>query len=353
MRTELFDYNLPPELIASRPPTERDGGRLCVLERHGVRHARVRDWVDELRPHDLVVLNETRVRRARLACRRVARGGGDLARSTGGRVELLFLKALSHDTWEALGRANRPLREGDELCFGELSLQIVGRGVGGTVFVRSQGDLEEQLEIHGAMPIPPYMVRSADEDDVQRYQTVFGTALGSAAAPTAGLHLTAEMLGALSGKQVRTARIVLHVGVGTFRPVTAPDLDDHTMHSEARVVGCDVVSAVRETRERGGRVIAVGTTVVRALESSLDAAGQLVPTVGETELLIQPGFRFSVVDALLTNFHQPKSTLLALVSAFAGRDRVLSAYVQAVHEEYRFLSYGDAMWIPSRWAETP
>jgi S-adenosylmethionine:tRNA ribosyltransferase-isomerase len=231
-----------------------------------------------------------------------------------------------------------------------LVLFVDERQADGTLWIRVQGDVERALEAEGTMHIPTYMLRPGDDSDVERYQTVFARELGSAAAPTAGLHLTPEMMATMVERGAELASVTLHVGVGTFRPVTTEDLDDHPMHHEEIEVAQDLCDAVARTRERGGRVIAIGTTAVRALESSRHPGrrGEVQPTRKATDLLIQPGYRFSVVDGLLTNFHQPKSTLLALVSAFIGRDRVMNAYSEAVERRYRFLSYGDAMWLPRR-----
>ncbi len=347
VRTELLDYHLPQELIATRPLAERSGGRLCVVEERRLRHITVASFVEEVGAGDLLVLNETRVRQARLMVRRPtsADGGG------GARVELLFLHPLGASSWAALGKANRPLRPGDLLEAEGLAIVVRERAGQGTLVLDIQGDLESTLLAHGTMPIPPYMDRQGDDEDVERYQTVFARELGSAAAPTAGLHFSEEMLAEIQRRGVRIARVVLHVGIGTFRPVSVEDLDDHPMHFEEIEVGQEVVAAIEETRRQGGRVVAIGTTVVRALESASDPArpGQVVRTSGPTNLLIQPGYVFSVVDALWTNFHQPKSTLLALVGAFAGMERMKHAYSEAVDLRYRFLSYGDAMWIPRRW----
>ena len=344
MKTALLDYELPQELIATRPPKDRDGGRLLVVHRQRIEHRQVRDFVSYLNGDDLLVLNETKVRKARLFCRRPTRSDG----TGGAQVELLFLHALQENIWSALGKANKPLRPGDELLAEGLQLRVIDRDEHGTLRIQVLGDLEMALEKSGAMPIPPYLGRDSDAVDVERYQTVFARHIGSAAAPTAGLHLTDAMFAAAEAKGVRLCRVVLHVGVGTFRPVTCDDLDQHPMHSEEISVGEEVREQILETRRRRGRVVAVGTTVVRALESARDDAcpGLVQPIRRATDLLIQPGYRFSVVDALLTNFHQPKSTLLALVSAFAGYERTFSAYRAAVSERYRFLSYGDAMWIP-------
>lgn len=348
MRTELFDYSLPEELIAPYPLPERDGARLCVLGPEEPSEARVRDLPRLVEPGDLLVLNETKVRPARVFCERPRSGS-----QGGGRVEVVFLRQLEAGQWEALARANRPLRPGDKLAIVEagLELTVEKKGEQGTIFLRSTEDVEEALARHGQMPLPPYMRRAAEDLDRSRYQTVFAKEVGSAAAPTAGLHLTPELLSEIEAKGGRVARLVLHVGLGTFRPVSTDDLDDHAMHEEWIRVTAEVSEAVRRTREQGGRVVAIGTTVVRALESLADEQGQIAPGERATRLLIQPGYRFRVVDALLTNFHMPKSTLVALVSALGGRERVLAAYEWAIARKFRFLSYGDAMWIPGRMAE--
>lgn len=351
MRTEFFDYDLPPDLIATRPLAERSGGRLCVVDEHELHHKSVTSFVEEVGPGDLLVLNETRVRQARLIAQRptTAEGGG------GARVELLFLHPLGPGSWAALGKANRPLRPGDQLEAAGLAIVVRERGAEGTLILDVNGDLEATLLAHGTMPIPPYMDRQGDQGDVERYQTVFARALGSAAAPTAGLHFSEAMLEEMQARGVRIARVVLHVGLGTFRPVSVEDLDAHPMHSEEIEVGEETAEAIAETRRRGGRVVAIGTTVVRALESARDPArpGHVLATSRSTNLLIQPGYAFSVVDALWTNFHQPKSTLLALVAAFTGFTRMRQAYSEAISLRYRFLSYGDAMWIPRFWADSP
>lgn len=350
MRTDLFDYDLPEELIADAPPSARDGGRMCVVQAGGLRHGRVRDFPLELGPDDLLVLNETKVRSARLHCRRVASPP-----AAGAKVELLLLERTSRgadglERWTALGRANRPLKPGDALSVDDTTLRVVGRQAGGLLELEVAADVDELLERLGELPIPPYMRRNADERDQLRYQTVFAQELGSAAAPTAGLHLTQDMLSELGARGTRVERLTLHVGIGTFRPVLVDDLDLHTMHTESFRVSVNLAQAIIETRRLGGRVVAVGTTVVRALEAAADpeTLGRVRALSGRTDILIQPGYSFRVVDALLTNFHMPRSTLLALVAAFAGQGRVMSAYRAAVDARYRFLSYGDAMWIPRR-----
>jgi len=352
VRTELFDYELPERLIATRPPTERDGGRMCIVREDGVHHDWVRNLPEQIEPGDLVVLNDTRVRRARLICSRPPRVGRGGETAGGAQVELLFLHPLGEGRWAALGRANRPLRPGDQLLAEGLVVRIVERDAEGTLCIDTEGDVEAALERSGHMPVPPYLQRPGDAEDVTRYQTVFARNLGSAAAPTAGLHLTDEALARMKARGAEIARITLHIGIGTFRPVSVDDLDAHAMHEEWIEVDADLAAAITRTRERGGRVVAIGTTVVRALESAASPAlrGHVTPTTRSTGILIQPGYEFRVVDALLTNFHMPKSTLMALVSAFAGRPRILAAYATAVAENYRFLSYGDAMWLPTRLA---
>lgn len=349
MRTDLFDYLLPDELIARYPTEARDGARMLVVARDRVEHDSVRQWPERVETGSLVVLNQTKVLRARLlGVREPGRG----------RVEIFLLRRLSVDEpqtvqlWEALGRANRPLRAGTHISVGEVSIRVSAKRDDGTLVVeiRAPGDVNAALERVGEVPIPPYLKRRACAMDGERYQTVYARESGSVAAPTAGLHVTDVMLGRLAERGVRTAYVTLHVGAGTFKPVEADDLEAHTMHREWFHVPDGVAAAIAETRHAGGKVVAVGTTVVRALESAADpdARGLVRATSGETRIMIRPGVPFRVVDALLTNFHQPRSTLLALVSAFAGRKRVLNAYEAAIRAGYRFLSYGDAMWIPAR-----
>jgi S-adenosylmethionine:tRNA ribosyltransferase-isomerase len=349
VKTELFDYDLPESAIAVRPPAERDGARMLVLDRGAIEHAKVADWGDRVPEGALVVLNVTRVRRARAFLRRT---------ETGGAVELLFIEPLaqqneaSGERWTALARANRSLRVGARASAPDLEVVVAAIRDAGVIEVMASAPrgVEAWLEEQGHVPLPPYIRREDDRDDAERYQTVFAEHNGSAAAPTAGLHLTRNALARLAERGVDVTTLTLDVGLGTFRPVVADDLDRHAMHAEAFSVSEDAVRAVEKARARRAPVVAVGTTVVRALESAADAdrPGEIRASRGETRLLIQPGYRFRVVDALLTNFHQPKSTLLALVAAFAGRDAVLAAYSTALREGYRFLSYGDAMWLPRR-----
>ncbi|HEX6271765.1 MAG TPA: tRNA preQ1(34) S-adenosylmethionine ribosyltransferase-isomerase QueA [Polyangiaceae bacterium] len=349
MQTELFDYDLPESAIAVRPLPERDAARLLVLDGGNIEHARVADWADRVPEGALVVVNDTRVRRARAFARRAETGGG---------VELLFLEALGPleeapaERWRALARANRPIKVGARLTAAELDVEVLAIGEGGVLEVRAlaSGGVEAWLERHGHVPLPPYIRRDDELADRERYQTVFSRRTSSAAAPTAGLHLTAQALARLDARGIERATLTLDIGLGTFRPVTADDLDRHPMHSETFSVTEELARRIASARVRRAPVIAVGTTVVRALESAADPErpGEVRAVNGETRLLIQPGYRFRVVDALFTNFHQPKSTLLALVAAFVGRDAVLAAYRVALEHGYRFLSYGDAMWLPRR-----
>ena len=342
MKTELFDYELPQASIAQEPPAERDGGRLLVLAASGSEHRMVRDFPALVPEGALVVLNDTRVIRARLLGTR---------RATGGRAEIFLLRHEGGTRWLALGRASKTLREGSIVDAGPIAVHVRQRLPGGELAVElsSSEPLDSALDEVGHVPLPPYVRRPDTAADRERYQTVYAERSGSVAAPTAGLHLSERLLEELAGR-VEIGRVTLHVGLGTFQPVTSEDLDDHAMHSEPIEVGTELASQVAAARARGAPVVAVGTTVVRALESASDPErdGHVRAWSGDTRLLIQPGYRFRVVDSLLTNFHMPRSTLLALVSAFAGRERVLSAYRDALARGYRFLSYGDAMWIPER-----
>lgn len=348
MRTDLFDYSLPPELIAQRPLASRDAARVLVLH-DPVEHRSIRDLPKLIPAGALLVLNDTRVFCARLLGTRAPGGGA---------AELLLLRRSGppgpRETWRALARPKRRLRPEMQLDFGEIRGTVLGPSDAGELVVELEAEpsVEAALERVGHVPLPPYVRRDDEPADRERYQTVYASHTGSVAAPTAGLHLTRELLRRIEQRGVTIAHLTLHVGPGTFRPVSADDLDDHDMHSEQLFIGPDLVAAVRAARFRGAPVVAVGTTVVRALESAADPQrrGHVLPLQGETRLLIQPGHDFRVVDALLTNFHMPKSTLLALVAAFAGIDRVRAAYAAAIGERYRFLSYGDAMWIPERGA---
>lgn len=343
MRLEEFDYDLPEELIAQEPLPERDASRLLVLDRAGggLRHDLFRNLPGYLREGDLLVLNDTRVVAARLETTK---------EGTGARVSVLLLRRLPDGTWEALcDRASRA-KVGTRLLVdgGALTLLVEGAPSPEIRRLRLVSDLDEReaLERWGLPPLPPYIRREGGPRpyDRERYQTVYARREGAVAAPTAGLHFTEAMLERIERGGVELAWVTLHVGRGTFEPVRAGTVEEHVMEPERCEVPARTVEAVERTRRRGGRVVAVGTTVVRALESAA-AGGGLAPLEGEAALFIYPGYEFKVVDALLTNFHLPRSTLLLLVSAFAGRERILAAYREAVARRYRFYSYGDAMLI--------
>jgi S-adenosylmethionine:tRNA ribosyltransferase-isomerase len=350
LRTDLLDYDLPDELIARRPLAERDASRLLVLDRGVIEHRRIRELPELLPEGALLVVNDTRVRRARVfGARRVS----------GGKVELLMLGRRAEleqpdgrEVWEALGRASKPLRAGVMIDAGRLACEVLERRDDGTllVAVTSPQAVEDVLAVDGRVPIPPYLGREDDADDLARYQTVYADRVGSVAAPTAGLHLTPELLERARARGVELGRLELEVGLGTFRPVVVDDLSEHVMHEERFRVDPALCAQIAGARARGGPIVAVGTTVVRALESAADPAqpGLVIAQSAATRLLIQPGYAFRIVDALLTNFHQPKSTLLALVAAFAGERAMRGAYQAALSERYRFLSFGDAMWLPRR-----
>lgn len=341
MKAEWFDYDLPEEAIAQRPVTPRDGSRLFALNRKSGyrRHLVFRDLPLLLQPGDLLVLNDTRVMPARLLGEKTG---------TGGAVELLLLNRRSLDTWEALVRPGRRLKPGASVTFGDglLKGEIVDETEEGGRIVRFDwrgGTFEELLHQLGRLPLPPYIKEGLKDPD--RYQTVYARDEGSNAAPTAGLHFTEELLDTVVCQGIQVAKITLHVGLGTFRPVTAERVDDHRMHAEWYRVSADAAQAISETKAAGGRVIAVGTTVVRTLESLARNDGSIQPGEGWTDIFIYPGYRFKTVDAIVTNFHLPKSTLLMLVCAFAGRDLILDAYREAIDEGYRFFSFGDAMFV--------
>jgi S-adenosylmethionine:tRNA ribosyltransferase-isomerase len=340
LRTELLDYPLPAELIARHPAPEREQARLCVVRRAGCEHAHVRDLERLLAPGALLVVNDTRVLPARLRGRRLPGGG---------RVELLLVERApgEGDGWLALGKPGRRLRAGVELELGASLRGSVEGTTEGLLRVRLWAHdgigVEAALEQDGEVPLPPYLGRPAEAADRERYQTVYARVPGAVAAPTAGLHFSEALLARLRARGVEITAVTLHVGPGTFLPVAAADLDEHPMHAEPFEIAAEAAEAIGRARARGAPVVAVGTTVVRALESAAREDGSLAASRGATRLLIQPGHRFKVVDALLTNFHLPRSTLLALVYAFAGRERVRAAYREAIALGYRFYSYGDAM----------
>jgi len=339
MKTSDFLYDLPEERIAQTPVEPRDHSRLMVVDRTtgAIEHRHFYDIIDELRPGDALVINETRVIPARLIGER---GGG-------GVCELLLLKQLGPKTWETLARPGRRLKPGAEVCFGggRLRARILSEtDAGGRVvaFV-CDGPFEAALDELGEMPLPPYIHEKLD--DRERYQTVYARQDGSAAAPTAGLHFTPELLERIRGRDVEIIPILLHVGLGTFRPVKVEDVEEHVMHSEYYEVTAEAAARINAVRPRGGRIVAVGTTSVRTLESAATNEGAIAAGSGWTNIFIRPGYEFRLVDALITNFHLPGSTLIMLVSAFMGRERTLAAYELAVRENYRFFSFGDAMFI--------
>jgi S-adenosylmethionine:tRNA ribosyltransferase-isomerase len=345
LRASDFDYPLPEELVAQEPASPRDASRLLVLPRRQgpVRHLRFRDLPDLLAPGDLLVLNDTKVIPARL----------EGAKETGGRCELLLCEPLPADPaapgarFRALARASKPVRPGQKLAFGDLAAVVEaaeGEGFVAVRFDRAGPAFGEALARVGHVPLPPYIRRPDGPLDRERYQTVFARDPGSAAAPTAGLHFTPELLGRLEARGVGRSWVTLHVGPGTFLPVRGGDLAHHRMHEEPYRVPEETAAAFRACRARGGRVVAVGSTAVRTLESA-HVGGSLRPGDGRTSLFVTPGYVFRAVDAVITNLHLPRSTLLMLVCAFAGRERVLAAYGEAVAERYRFYSYGDAMLV--------
>jgi S-adenosylmethionine:tRNA ribosyltransferase-isomerase len=333
MRRAHFHYELPTELIAQQPPAERGASRLLVLE-DGLRDCRFGDLIDYLHAGDLVVFNDTRVIPARLIARK----------ATGGRVELLVERVIGERRALAQARASKAISAGTELVLEDgHTIRIAGRR--GEFFeVEFPEEALGLLERVGQVPLPPYIDRAPTRADRDRYQTIYARIPGAVAAPTAGLHFDAGFLDRVAGRGVEHGYVTLHVGAGTFQPVRVDDLESHQMHPERVSVSEALCAQVTATRVRGGRVIAVGTTVVRSLEAAA-ARGELEPFEGETRLFITPGFRFRVVDALLTNFHLPESTLLMLVAAFGGYDAVMAAYRHAVAARYRFFSYGDAMFI--------
>ncbi len=358
-RISDYDYALPEDRIARYPAERRDESRLLVVPEGDApfRHLRFRDVTELFRPGDLLVVNESRVRPARLLGRK----------PTGAPAEILLLgpaggegrpdmtadptassggTATDPRDWIALVRPGGKLKPGRTVDIADdLIVEILDSAPGGGRVVRlvTPGSVEEAIERHGHMPLPPYIDRADEAMDRERYQTVYARETGSVAAPTAGLHFTEELLARIEAMGVRRAAVTLHVGIGTFRPVDVDDPEEHEMHDESYVVPQAVTDAVAETRAAGGRVWAVGTTVVRTLEAAADSAGRVPAGAGSTDLFIRPPYDFRVVDALITNFHLPRSTLLMLVAAFGGYERVMSAYEAAVLEGYRFYSYGDAM----------
>ena len=339
LKTHDFWYDLPEKLIAQTPLEQRDGSRLMVLDRDtgAVAHRHFYDIVDYLNPGDCLVMNDSRVLPARLLGHR----------PTGGAVEVLLLRDLGEKRWECLCKPGRKMQEGQEVIFGdgELTATVceVREDGNRVVEFHFEGIFLEVLERLGKMPLPPYI--KAELQDQERYQTVYSREVGSAAEPTAGLHFTNALLEKVRAKGVSTAFVTLHVGLGTFRPVKAEEIDQHHMHSELCMMSKETADILNETKRRGGRVICVGTTSCRTLESLVNEDGTFEAKSKWTDIFIYPGYRFKAMDALITNFHLPESTLVMLVSAFAGRENVLAAYEEAVREKYRFFSFGDAMLI--------
>lgn len=354
MKTIDFDYDLPQELIAQKPIEPRDASRLLVVDREGdfVRHEVFTDILDNLRAGDCIVINETKVIPARIIGKK----------GSGGVAEILLLNRLGLNRWEAMARPGRRLKAGAKIYFGgdeeshQMVATVIAELAGGKreIELEYEGVFEDVLDKLGQMPLPPYI----DEvlEDNTRYNTVYARYDGSSAAPTAGLHFTQNLLNRVEECGIKIARITLCVGLGTFRPVKDEDLEDHLMHSEHFTISPEAASIINETREAGGRVIAVGTTAVRSLESAAKVVTSVnaesshgkyvcVPAEEETNIFIYPGYNFKLVDGIITNFHLPKSTLIMLISAFAGRDNILKAYEIAINHKYRFFSFGDAMLI--------
>ncbi|EJE7233646.1 TPA: tRNA preQ1(34) S-adenosylmethionine ribosyltransferase-isomerase QueA [Clostridium botulinum] len=340
MKVKDFDFYLPEELIAQHPMEKRDEARLLVLDKKTgeIEDKIFKDILDYLTPNDCLVLNNTRVLPARLI------GSKE---ETGGKMEFLLLKRKEKDVWETLVKPGKRAQIGARFIFGngELKAEVIAMGEEGSRIVKFyyEGIFEEILDQLGQMPLPPYIKEKLD--DKEMYQTVYSKEEGSAAAPTAGLHFTEKLLEKIKEKGVKLAFLTLHVGLGTFRPVKVEDIQEHIMHSEYYKMDKETAKIINTTREKGGRVIAVGTTSCRTLETIGDIEGKVKEQSGWTDIFIYPGYKYKVVDALITNFHLPQSTLLMLVSALAGRDNIMNAYNMAVEKEYRFFSFGDAMFI--------
>lgn len=340
MKTSDFYFDLPEELIAQDPLEDRSSSRLMVLDKNTgeITHRIFRDITEYLHPGDCLVINDTKVIPARLI---------GAKEDTGAKIEILLLKRKENDIWETLVKPGKKCRPGAKVVFGngELRAEILEVLEDGNRLVQFsyEGIFEEVLDRLGQMPLPPYITHKLQ--DKNRYQTVYAKYEGSAAAPTAGLHFTKELLKEIEDSGVRIARVTLHVGLGTFRPVKVENVLEHHMHSEYYHVSKEAADIINDTRRNGGRVISVGTTSTRTLESVAQDDGTIVPGSGNTEIFIYPGYKFKAIDCLITNFHLPESTLLMLVSAFAGKEKIMAAYEEAVQQKYRFFSFGDAMFI--------
>jgi S-adenosylmethionine:tRNA ribosyltransferase-isomerase len=343
MKKSDFKYILPEELIAQRPSEKRDMSRLMVLDPklETIEHRVFHEIVEFIKEGDCLVINDTRVIPARLYGRR---------KDTGGKIEIVLLKNLDGNKWEVLTKPGRRAIPGRVFTFGKgkLEANVIDIGIDGNRIVEFnyEGIFEEVLDEVGIVPLPPYITEKPD--DYERYQTVYSKVKGSSAAPTAGLHFTEELLKTLKAKGVGIAKVTLHIGLGTFRPVKADDIRDHIMHSEYYEISEETADIINRKKEDGGRIISVGTTSTRVLESVAKEDGTVTAGSGETDIFIYPGYRFKCIDALITNFHLPESTLLMLVSALGGREFMLRAYNEAVKEKYRFFSFGDAMYIENR-----
>lgn len=343
MHINDFDYYLPEEQIAQHPADKRDQSRLLVVDRNTdkLEHRHFYDILEYLNPGDCLIMNNSKVIPARLF---------GVKEITGAKVEFLLIKRIKDDIWEAMVRPGKKLHVGDRVSFaedGELSAKIIEHGEGGTRIVsfEFEGDFHELLDRIGKIPLPPYIERDSDEEDKERYQTVYCKEEGSVAAPTAGLHFTEELMEKARQKGVKIAYVTLHVGIGTFRPVKCETIEEHKMHFEEYEIDEENAAIINETKIAGGRIISVGTTSTRTVESAAAADGTVIAGRGNTDIFIYPGYQFKVIDSLITNFHLPKSTLLMLVSALYNRENILAVYKEAVEQKYRFFSYGDAMLI--------
>ncbi len=340
MKTEDFNYELPQHLIAQTPLKNRSESKLLILDKKTgiLDHKHFYNIIDYLNPGDALVINDTKVIPARLI---------GVKGETGAILELLLLKNLENDIWECLAKPQKRLKAGSIITFGENDLQaeVIEIKEEGITLIKLiyQGILLEVLEKLGTMPLPPYIHEKLDEPS--RYQTVYAKEYGSAAAPTAGLHFTPELIDKIKAKGVKIVTLTLHVGLGTFRPVNVEDVKKHIMHSEYYLFNKETADTLNEVKENGGSIVAVGTTSVRTLETILQQNAKFVPSCGETNIFIYPGFKFKAVDKLITNFHLPKSTLLMLVSALSSKENILKAYEEAINNDYRFFSFGDAMLI--------
>jgi S-adenosylmethionine:tRNA ribosyltransferase-isomerase len=335
-----FYFHLPEELIAQHPLEKRDESRLMVVDKNtgSIEHKKFKDILDYLEPGDCLVLNDTRVLPARLI---------GTKENSGGKMEFLLLKRKDKDNWETLVKPGKRAQLGTRFVFGNgaLKAEVVGMGEEGSRIVKFEyeGIFEEVLDTLGQMPLPPYIKETLE--DKERYQTVYSREVGSAAAPTAGLHFTKDLLENIKAKGINIAFVTLHVGLGTFRPVKAEKIEEHLMHSEYYIMTKETAQLINSTKEKGKRVIAVGTTSNRTLETIADENGRVREQSGWTDIFIYPGYKFKIVDALITNFHLPESTLIMLVSAFAGQDNIMKAYKIAIEDKYRFFSFGDAMFL--------